>query len=161
MEIRFFVPGIPKPGGSKIVQPIRRKGGAVVMYKDKRGNDTPLITVRDASKNQDWKASVSYAARGAMAGLCLLAGPLIACVIYYMPRPKYHYRTNGQLKPNAPKYHEIEPDADKLIRSTQDAMTGIVWRNDGQIAFLEATKLYDQGQGCGAAITIRQLKAVV
>jgi Holliday junction resolvase RusA-like endonuclease len=161
VEIKFFAPGIPKQGGSKIAQPVRRKGGQVVTYKDKKGNDVPLITVRDAAKNQDWRNSVSFAAHQAMQGKGLMAGPLRLVVYFYMPRPKYHYRTNGQLKPDAPIYHEKTPDVDKLIRSTQDAMKGITWRDDGQVAKLEAIKLYECGNGCGAEIEVMEIKAVV
>lgn len=145
MEIRFFVPGIPKPGGSKRVFTNPKTGKPIMV---------------DMSKNKDWKASVSLAAKEAMNGRGLMSGPLAVEINYYMPRPKYHYRANGQLKGNAPVYHEIEPDADKLTRSTQDAMTGVVWRDDGQIAILRVIKFYDreQGLGCGAGITVRELQ---
>jgi Holliday junction resolvase RusA-like endonuclease len=145
--IKFFVPGIPKPGGSK-----------KAFYNPKMQR---AIIVDDCDKNKDWKTAVAFAAKQAMQGKGLMAGPLRLVVYFYMPRPKYHYRTNGQLKPDAPIYHEKTPDVDKLIRSTQDAMKGITWRDDGQVAKLEAIKLYECGNGCGAEIEVMEIKAVV
>jgi Holliday junction resolvase RusA-like endonuclease len=142
--IKFFVPGTPKPGGSK-----------KAFYNPKMGR---AIIVDDCDKNKDWKTAVSFAAKQVMQGRQLLSGPLRVIVHFNMPRIKGHFRTNGLLKPNAPIYHTVKPDATKLMRSTEDALTGIVWRDDAEIAKQEIVKLYECGNGCGAEIEIMEMR---
>jgi Holliday junction resolvase RusA-like endonuclease len=142
--IKFFVPGIPKPGGSK-----------KAFYNPKAGR---AIIVDDCDKNKDWKTAVSFAAKQAMQGRQLMAGPLRVIVHFNMPRLKAHFKPSGILKGNAPIYHTVKPDATKLMRSTEDALTGIVWRDDAEIAKQEIVKLYDAGNGCGAEIEIMEMR---
>lgn len=133
-EFAFFVPGIPKPGGSKRA------------FVNKHAGRAALV---DMSKNQDWKASVAhegYAAIGAP-----LAGPLEVEFHFVLPRPKSHYRTGkhaGELRPDAPYWHTKPADATKLIRSTEDALKGIAWGDDSQIAKQAASKTYGDRPGC-------------
>jgi Holliday junction resolvase RusA-like endonuclease len=146
MRIEFFVPGVPKPGGSKRAFFNKKTGRAIV--------------VDDCKRNKDWRASVTLAAYEAMNGRQLFPGPLAIEFRFYMPRPKKHYRANGQLKPDAPKYHTHKPDATKLTRSTEDALTGTLWRDDAEIAMQLIYKLYDQGQGCGCSVVVKSLPEV-
>ena len=131
----FFVPGIPKPGGSKSFMGFSRKGRAILV---------------DASKNVDWKNAVWCAAKQEF--LEPMQGPIYLKVVFVMPRPKYHFRKNGELKPDAPKLHTITPDRTKLLRSTEDAMKGIAWLDDGQVCAGPTLKIY--GAKPGAFITI-------
>jgi Holliday junction resolvase RusA-like endonuclease len=52
---------------------------------------------------------------------------------FRMPRPKAHYKASGEIKADAPWFPIVRPDLTKLLRSTEDAMTGIVWHDDSQI----------------------------
>lgn len=140
--IEFFVPGIPRPGGSKRA------------VKNKRTGKVILI---DACKlNKSWRDTVAAFAMDAYRGE-LLHGALKVEFAFTMPRPKSHYRAGkyaGELKPNAPKYPITRPDRTKLIRSTEDALTGVIWRDDAQIVGGEPTKLY--GDKPGVLITIQE-----
>jgi Holliday junction resolvase RusA-like endonuclease len=76
-----------------------------------------------------------------------------------MPRIGSHYgsgKNAEKLKPTAPKFHTVKPDATKLLRSTEDALTGILWRDDAQIARQTVEKSY--GERAGAWITVEQLE---
>jgi Holliday junction resolvase RusA-like endonuclease len=42
-------------------------------------------------------------------------------------------------------FHETRPDLDNLAKSTKDALTGILWRDDSQIAILNARKVIAAG----------------
>lgn len=152
-SITIHVPGIPKPGGSKTSTLIRRKGGTIVMH-----NGRPLITTRDACKgNAQWKQQVAFFARQVYSGDPLTV-PLRAMVTFTMPRPKWHYRTGknaGVLKATAPTYHTSKPDATKLWRSTEDALVGIVFKDDSLIAEQSIVKLY--GEKTGARVEIEPL----
>jgi len=153
-SIKFFVPGIPKPGGSKTATVVRRKGGAIVM-----ANGRPLVTTRDACKGSaGWKQTVAFYARQAYQGEPL-RGALAVSFAFIMPRPKGHYGTgrNGdKLKDSAPIRHTNKPDALKLARSTEDALTAIVWHDDSQTAKLTIIKVY--GEWPGVYITIATIK---
>lgn len=92
-----------------------------------------------------------------------LSMPLAVEVIFYLPRPGYHFRTGKrahELKPNAPAYVDKKPDGDKLLRSTLDALTtsGLI-RDDAQIADLRGVKRYADA-ATGARITITPLPTV-
>jgi Holliday junction resolvase RusA-like endonuclease len=128
MRISLFVPGIPKPGGSK-------RG----FNNAKLGR---VLITEDCKASKSWRAVVSLAARQAYRGDPLV-GPLEITVA-------------EKLKPAAPKFHTVKPDATKLMRSTEDALTGILWRDDAQIARQTVEKSY--GECAGAWITVEQLE---
>ena len=77
---------------------------------------------------------------------------------FYVPRPKGHYKTGKNadvLRDNAPTFPLKKPDVLKLARSTEDAMTGIVWDDDSSSVTLTLRKRFSI-TGCGADILIRQ-----
>jgi len=139
-SIEFFVPGLPQPGGSK---------RAFYIEKLKRA-----IVTDDNPKAKDWKRTVAVFAQQNYIG-ALLEGPLRVEMRFVMPRVQAHFRSNGELKPVAPRFHTKKPDALKLGRSTEDALTGIVWRDDSQIACEYLEKTY--GDKTGAFIRITKL----
>lgn len=143
--LQMFVPGLPRPGGSKTATLIRRKGGEIVMK-----NGRPLITTRDACKgNGEWKQTVAFAARQAF-DADPVRETLHVVVTFTMPRLKGHYgsgRNAGVLKPNAPRYHTVKPDATKLMRALEDALTSIVWADDAMIAVQTVVKQYGDRPG--------------
>ncbi len=144
-SISFFVPGLPRPAGSKRAFVV--KGRAIVT---------------DANPNiREWKNAVTHEAAEAMRldGRGLFEGPLNLNLFFAMPRPKGHYRTgkrSGSLRENAPIHHTTKPDATKLTRGTEDALTGIVWKDDSQIASQHITKTYDD-QRIGCLICVSEI----
>jgi len=74
-----------------------------------------------------------------------LNGALRLKLIFYMPRPKNHYRTGKYahlLKEASPHYHTSAPDTSNLIKLVEDALNGMYWTDDRQIAQVEAEKRY-------------------
>jgi len=74
-----------------------------------------------------------------------LLGPLLLEVFCYFDRPKSHYGTGknaGLLKDSAPVYHTSTPDADNILKFVGDALNGIFWRDDRQIAIARILKTY-------------------
>ena len=93
------------------------------------------------------------------------SGPLCVDFTFYFPRPKNHFRSNGELKPSAPMWHTAKPDRDNADKSVLDALTNLgIWGDDKQVCDGRIRKLYAGGmpfaqatiyqQGC--EITIRQ-----
>lgn len=142
--MEFTVLGVPAPAGSK-------RGFAV------KGR----VIITDANKKAaPWKALVSAAAREVYDGP-LLTGPLAVRMMFYFPRPKGHYGTGknaGKLKASAPAEHTKKPDALKLSRGTEDALTGIVWRDDSQIVCETLSKHY--GEPARAEIIIQPYETI-
>lgn len=152
MTITFFVAGIPRPGGSKTARLVCRKGGAPVMV-----NGRPLITTRDAGGEltKNWRSIVAHSAAAAYQG-SPLCGALEVQFHFVMPRPRGHFgsgKNAGKVKAAAPTFHTVKPDVLKLSRSTEDALTGIIWRDDSITSRLTAEKVYGDRPGCRVTVT--------
>lgn len=113
-------------------------------------------------KLESWRTLVGHEARLAMAGRPLLAGPLRLSVRFILPRPGYHFGTGrnaGQLKERfRHAYPDKQPDLDKLVRAIKDALTKIVWNDDGQVSRLGAQKDYaPEGEGAGVQVVVEPM----
>jgi Holliday junction resolvase RusA-like endonuclease len=131
--ITFFVPGLPAPGGSKRAFVVN--GRAVV--------------TDDCKRSKPWRVTVAAVAQEFHTG-CPLDGPLALELVFVLPRPKGHFgagRNAAKVKPSAPPYPAVKPDTTKLVRSTEDALTGICWRDDTQIVEQAARKVYGDRPG--------------
>jgi len=134
--ITFFVPGMPVA-----------KGSAKSFYNAKAHK---IVTMQDnREKQKPWASMISYCAQEA--GCKMSLSPIILSLDFRMPRPKSHYGTGknaATLKPSAPHLHTSTPDIDKLIRCTMDALTGIAWKDDRQVAWLHhVSKNYNEIPG--------------
>lgn len=109
--------------------------------------------VRDsAKKGAPWRRQVAQAAGEAMNGTGLLDGALELSVIFTVPRPKGHFGVRG-LRPSAPAYPTVRPDVTKLLRAVEDALTGIVWRDDSQVVCQHAYKEYGEPARADVKVT--------
>ncbi|OPY74938.1 MAG: Endodeoxyribonuclease RusA [Syntrophorhabdus sp. PtaU1.Bin153] len=70
------------------------------------------------------------------------AGPVQVDVTFEIPRPRAHFRANGQLKGNAPIFCDKKPDCSNYLKGLEDALNGILWRDDSQIAIVNVRKRY-------------------
>lgn len=140
--IRFVVVGHSEPAGSKRAFAVRRAGlptGAVAVT-----DDNP--------KAKSWQHEVRSAAAEAMRDTPgLLDGPLSLDVRFYFTRPRGHYGTGrnaATLKPSAPRFPIVRPDTTKLVRAIEDALTGVLWRDDALVVSQVAAKLYGEPERC-------------
>lgn len=145
--------GTPQQRGSKSPYVPKHKDGSLVT----RPNGNPLVVVRDSNKKSgDWMTAVRQAAGEVWQG-DLLDEPLILQVRFWFARPKGHYGTGrnaGRVKPSAPRRHAQEPDLSKLVRCLEDALTGVVYRDDRLIASYRRTgKAWTTGSA-GAVVRI-------
>ncbi len=134
--IAFWVPGIPRPGGSKRAFYNPRLGRAMI--------------VDACSKNKEWRAAVAWAAKEVFSGTPLRC-PLRVSFKFEFTRPASHFGTgknSGYVRDSAPSYKTTKPDVTKLVRSTEDALTGILWVDDSQIVNQTAWKRYGDRNGC-------------
>ena len=139
-DIRFHVPGTPRPQGSK-----RHVGHGRMIESSKQ--------------LPEWRSRVALsalAANRAYDGSPIPRGtPIRVDVTFTFQRPKGHYGTGrnaARLKPSAPTQHTVKPDIDKLERAILDALTGVLWVDDSQVVAVTKHKRY--GIDAGATITV-------
>lgn len=129
MTLTFEILGKPQPRGSKraFIRP---------------GMRHPVIT-DDNRKSKPWMQEVAAVAREAMNGNGLIDGPVVMYVNFYFCRPKGHFGKKG-LRASAPKAHVVKPDCTKVLRCLEDALKGVVWRDDSQVTEQHVTKGYGE-----------------
>ena len=130
--------------------------GVPVPQGSKRVFNGRLVDVNDR-KLKDWRALVGQMA--ASESSKLLLGPVSVRLDFYLPRPKGHFgsgRNAETLRPSAPHVPETKPDIDKLVRACLDALTGMAFRDDSQVAALHARKLYADDRQPGVHIEIEE-----
>lgn len=130
--IFFRVAGVPATKGS--LRPIRTREGK-----------TRLIPQLKRSK--PWQDAVAWAAKAAMQSREPYAGPVLVAARFIFARPK---KTNLAVP---------APDLDKLLRAVFDAMTGIAYNDDRQVATLVGTgkQWADGGEEPGVEIVVMPL----
>jgi len=137
--------GTPAPGGSKSAFPM--PSGRIRMV-DAGGK-----------RNKLWRSCCEAYARRQIGSTPPLSGPLSVSFEFIMPRPKSHFRSVKKqpvLRDDSPRHHTQAPDRTKLVRSTEDALTGICWVDDSQIVSgRDISKRWaDPGEEPGAIVTI-------
>ena len=104
-----------------------------------------------------WRLAVELAATEAARdqGWEQLTEPAELKVVFWMPRPKAHYRANGELKPAAPLYCHTKPDLSNLLKGTEDALerSGVI-KGAQLIVAIETVKLYGPESAVGANLTL-------
>lgn len=118
MPIEFKVYGRPAPQGSK-----RHVGGGVMIESSKAV--------------KPWRADVKAAAEIARNGAPPLDGPLLARMVFTLPKPLSAPRSRRT-------YPDRKPDLSKLLRSTEDAMTdaGLITDDARIVEFSRLVKVY-------------------
>lgn len=145
--ISFFVAGIPRTAGSKDYKGPNKRGTAIIVDSSGRAGAA-------------WKQTVAAIARSKYMGR-LLVGPLELNVIFWMPRPQRHFGAKGKLRHNAPRYPLANPDRTKMLRSLEDALTGILWKDDSQVVSGATDKRYaTAGTETGASVSVREIEGV-
>lgn len=156
-SISFSVPGRAKPAGSKRALPVF--GGTGANRKFLYAN-----VVDDCETSADWKADVKFSA------MAVYKGPLLTVALsvsfeFIQPRPLNDFGSGKNfenLKASAARWPTKKPDLLKLARGIEDAMTGIIYRDDNLIVQEVLRKDYaDRRDGfIGVHITITPLESV-
>jgi Holliday junction resolvase RusA-like endonuclease len=132
--ITFTVYGEAKPAGSKRA-----------FVNPKTGK--PIVTDVSGKAGRTWRSDVKAAAVEAMDGRPPFDGPLSLSLVIYRERPRSHYGTGrnaGIVKSSAPDYPTTRPDLTKLLRGIEDALSGIVYRDDSLIVDQHVVKRFGQ-----------------
>ena len=136
-DLRFRVPGLPRPQGSKRL--VRLKNGKQVMIES------------NANELKTWRRAVA----GASLKAAHAAGwqepydqPCYVYLIFQMPEPK-----KGKFSHPA-----VKPDIDKLTRAVLDGITGTAISDDCRVCQLTVIKRYaDASVGPGVTVEVSPL----
>jgi Holliday junction resolvase RusA-like endonuclease len=85
--------------------------------------------------------------------------PLAVGIVFRLSRPAGHYAKKGGLRPTARVAPTTKPDADKLARSTLDALHGTIFDDDSRIVELGVVKTYAEPGREGARIVVKEWKS--
>jgi Holliday junction resolvase RusA-like endonuclease len=121
--IEFVVPGFAAPQGSKSA--FKLPNGRVVLVESSK-QVKPYRAVFAMCARQAWTEPPA-------------TGVVAVELCFRFPRPKSHLTSKGLVRPGSP-LAPMRYDLDKLARAANDAMTGIVYVDDSQIAMLAASK---------------------
>ena len=139
----FFVAGVPATQGSKRLVRVR--------------NSNRSIMLEASERTKPWRELVGMVAR--MNAVPMLAGDVEMHIVCRWPRPPSHLRADGTPRPSAPARPSYG-DADKLARAICDALTGIAYRDDRQVAKLSVERVWARSGDCaGAHIELIDLTA--
>jgi Holliday junction resolvase RusA-like endonuclease len=97
-----------------------------------KGWTRPIITTANP-KSKGWQQLVAEQAQ-TVAQDGLFVGPVLLSAVFCLPRP--------QSLPKRVLHHTKKPDLDKLVRSTKDALKGVLYHDDAQVVKLHAEKRY-------------------
>lgn len=157
-SITFTVYGQAQPAGSKSSFVPRDKRTGQPFQKNGR---IIVNTVDSNPKSKDWKQQVSYEARKAYTGQ-LLEGPLRFTLTVYRVRPAGHYKKSkgvmtGELNTEglSARFPITKPDVLKLARGVEDALSGVLYRDDAQICDERLLKVW--GPQAKIEVTIETL----
>lgn len=123
-QIRIVVYGTPAPQGSKKFVGIAKGSGRGIM-------------VESSAKVKPWRQDVKAAALAARNGASPLDGPLLARVVFTLPKPA-----------SAPKrrrtYPDKKPDLSKLCRALEDALAdaGVIADDARIVAYSRLAKVF-------------------
>ena len=119
-----------------------------------------ILVETNAKRQRQWYGNVASAAADVMKGRSLLSGPVQLSICFRFARPRAHYGTgknSSVVKPAAPLFHTQTPDLSKLVRCTEDALTGVVWQDDRQvIQYANITRVWTESSE-GAVVTIQEM----
>lgn len=136
LALDIVVYGSPEPAGSKTADPAMRRGPSGPQPVIGKGG-RPVFRMRDANpRSYAWKDQVAKEAALARAGHPLLEGPVAIEFVFYRPRNRGDFGTgrNAHLvKDSAPAFPTVAPDALKLARAVEDALSGVLYVDDAQI----------------------------
>lgn len=135
--VSFRVTGIARPKGSTRSWRHPKTGA--------------IITTSASGGLKGWESSVRVQAQRLAEEGHFFGGAVRVFVTFTFARPK-------SVSPKKRGYMTVAPDLSKLVRGIEDAMTGVLYRDDAQIVEIVARKVYGASdEPSHAQITLTEL----
>jgi Holliday junction resolvase RusA-like endonuclease len=97
---------------------------------------TKQIILRPASQGlKAWEESIRHEAQRHAEQGVFFGGPVKLLATFVFARPK-------SVSAKKREHMTVAPDLSKLIRGIEDALTGLLWRDDSQVTEVHARKVY-------------------
>lgn len=152
-EIKFTVRGKPRP--------LRRhRTSKGFMYNPSSGAQKSFRSV--VSNMLPKEFSPARESTDADSGaLFFEEGDFIAIsIMFRLPRPKDHFIGRkpgpGRLRQNSPgRLHHTRVDVDNLAKFVLDSLNGVLYRDDRQVVWLQASKVLDTEGDCDGATEVK------
>lgn len=152
--MELAIQGEPVPAGSYRPVPIR-----------KQGIDIGSRVINDNPNTKSWQSVVAWSwwehVRRVMGQDWQPWGGVVRLhATFRFPRPLSHYgrgKFGDKVRSSAPAQKITKPDVSKLLRAIEDAMTGVVYRDDAQIVSATTEKQYGVAGGCVIAVELWEL----
>ena len=150
-EYSFFAFSVPTP------PPVPQPRPKIRVIPGKKGRKARgQAYVPSSHPIHEYRDEVAYYAKARNGGPKGLPpkpadGAVGVSIVFTLPRPKSHYGTGrnaGKLKSSAPEHHTgPRADIDNLVKAVLDALTGIIYHDDGQVVRVFAAKHYEEAPG--------------
>ena len=137
MIIKFTVPG--EPVGKGRARAFRNKAGGVTMFTPER--------------TRSYEAIVRSIAAEAMWSMAPIEGPVAMHLRAYFSAPKSLKKADKELARREELPVTKKPDASNVLKAVEDAMNGIVFKDDSQIALATVSKSYSEKPRVEVTIT--------
>ena len=149
--ISFVVVGRARPQAQNRTRPVMRRGAdgqmAPVFRMTASGKCVPVMVHPNPTDTVNWRSDVKAAALAVFDGSSgLLEGPLCMDVTIYIARPK---NMIWKTRPMPAVPTTSGPDRSNVMKSLEDALQGVLYANDNQLADGRIRKLYCAGPGYG------------
>lgn len=131
--MKFVVRGLPVPQGST----------RAFTFRGKDGRPGARVTHTNEAKLADWRAMVHHEAQ-LVAPKAPWEGPVAVQLEFRMPRPDSvpTHRGRGKKRVRVHALPHRRPDLDKLCRALLDGLTNVIFKDDAQVVWLFAKKVY-------------------
>lgn len=136
--------------------------GSKTVFRTKGVNGKTSFNVTPASKHQKpWMQSVKWAFLQKY-GQCIapFSEAVIFQVIFYKPRPGNHYKKNGGLSKEGLRHpfpdKRQEPDIDKAVRATKDALSGLAYKDDKLVVDQHAFWRWRAQPGADISVSLKE-----
>lgn len=108
-----------------------------------RVSSRPYVRVYDPPKVKQFKRILRSLAVNQYARPPLL-GPLSVSLTFYRPVQKSISQTERERRLSNKSKPVVKPDTDNYIKSTLDALNGVLWNDDAQIVKITGEKRYGE-----------------
>ena len=93
-------------------------------------------------KTHDYESEVALMAKQAMGTQEPLETPVAVYVYVTFPIPQSYSKKRTEACLNGSEKHTKRPDLTNIVKSIEDGMNGVVYKDDSQITSIHATKVY-------------------
>lgn len=117
------------------------QGSKTLVFKDRYGRRLRRPRMIDTNKSalDKWRKGIAASAKaaGGPEATFLFTRDVRVVLEFHFRRPKAHYLKNGSLGKSREVFcRPRRKDADKLARAVLDALTGVLYRDDRDVALL-------------------------